>query len=206
MKKAIHDRIIRHYETYFCPEEDTTAFTANKDFPLPLEFLWYRETESRPFQVLCTVGASEYRMPGNPKPLSAFNESILFFPPGESLDVWPRPWHFFVLAYIATYALFNRTLTTYGDTIDFLPREEIIPPENGPESFNMAAGYLMFPQAFEDAGILELKIPFGKTITFLQAMPITKKELDLQMKNGPEFLMDQFYSSKDGFLAVPFRE
>ena len=200
MNKIIHSRILNHYKTFFSTNEDPIVFRADEKTSLPIQILLFPATDSRPFQVLSTIGASAYRMPGNAKPLSVFNEYLMFLPSGVRLDEIHNQWYFHFLSYIATYSHQNHSLISYCHTLDYSPRE------NEAKPFNMTAGYLMFPQAIDDVGILELKIPFGPVITFLQAMPVTKKELDAKRRNGPEYLVDYFYSSKDRFLAIPFRE
>ena len=50
----------------------------------------------------------------------------------------------------------------------------------------------------ESTEILRLKTELFKTVTFLQAMPITRKELEENFKNGPGYLENIFYNDKDG--------
>ncbi len=146
--------------------------------------LIYAPDRKYDFWKICTVGASDYKMPKREgvrygETASFHNEYMMFVPPGIDFSEGKNGWHWYAeyLWRAASFAQLNKTGVVATDILDFKDRTQ-----------PMSAATLLFPEAIEDTGILQLRLGLGKTVTFLQVMPVTASEADLG-----DALYERFY-------------
>lgn len=136
------------------------------------------------FWKICTVGASDYKMPKREgvrygETASLRNEYMMFVPAGIDFSPNKNSWRWYAetLWRAASFAQQNKTGVVVTDILDFKDRTQ-----------TMSAATLLFPEVIEDTDILQLKLGLGKVVTFLQVMPITAGEADLG-----DALYERFY-------------
>ena len=193
------DKIVNHYKQFFGKNSDPEMYFADGqdegDFGVIV--LHFLPSDTFPYQVLATVGASEYKMPE--KQSSAVSqrlEFMMFLDKDFDISKKENNWVVDFLLSVAYYPYESKASVSLWHTLDMFPEQDKISDEN-----HMTCGYIMLPHAVEDQGrktILHLKKGLFGKITFLQVMPINRLELDEHMKNEhPYMLEEKFYPDSE---------
>lgn len=205
MKQSHYEALERHYNHYFRaidPEKEITIIHPMKDDGFHVDIAVYAANKNRRYQILATMGASDYAMRGKFGTLTNRNEFITF-PPADwrfenDKDRWLCDW----LSLTANYARLSGEPVTYSHTLDM---SQVIDSKTD-EDFNMTAVQILFPQAIEDTGVLRAKLGLMRTATILHMMPLTEAELHLVREGGDlEAVADRIYGENAGeldFLSV----
>ena len=178
------EKFMAHCEKYFGQPTDMVLHSG-KDEKMHIDILRYAPTEKYPFWKLVTMGASDYKMPRLKGSPGDRNEYMLFVHPDEDLtDHAALGWYFQILLGIANYPAATQTAITYGHSIEW---GEI---ESG---CDMEGVFFEFPQMIETTGILRCKLSFFKTVICLQAVTLTRADLDHLQKIGPQEFSNFLY-------------
>ena len=168
------DKLIRHFDTYFGQSEPTVLHSEGMN--PHIDVLRYPPNEKYPFWKLCTMGASDYKMPAPKQALGNRNEYMMFVSPEEDLtDRDTALWYASQLLETALYAVSTKSFVTYGHSMEW-------PQEDGEE---MVGAYLEMPQVIEDVGLLRCNLSFIKTAVCLQVVLLTRQEIEKLMELGP---------------------
>ncbi len=182
------DRFIAHCDRYF-QQDDPKIFHSSLPQKPHVDVLCYPPNEAYPFWKLVTMGASDYKMPKASGSLGNRNEYMLFIHMDENLmrnEVWP--WYLTQLMDIAMYSCNTGTPVTYGHSMEWEADEES----------DMAGCFLEMPQILRDVGALRCKLsPFKQTV-LLQAVLLTKAEIDRLLTIGPEAFSNYLYPDNAG--------
>lgn len=202
MKKF--DRLHDHYLKYFGTEEEPTIFHSLADEPgtLHIDVLHLKPTSRRPYQVLATIGASDYQMKPKPHSLTDRNEYVTFLPAHWDLSKPEYRWVLVLLEEVAQYPHAAKTMISYSHTLDFSSQMA----ELQSDDFNMCGAGLLFPQVCEDANVLRCKTGLLETVTILHMMPLTREEMDTiiqRRKLGNPDWTEMFYPEVDAAYEKP---
>jgi len=207
MKMSHFDVLDKHYTKYFeviDPDKEVTILHPLADDGHHVDIAIFRANKNRPFQILATMGASDYAMPGKYGSLTNRNEYITFAPADWDFNDEKYSWLPDWLFTVAHYARLSGEGVTYAHTLEMTKVVEAKPTGD----FNMTAVQIMFPQAI-DAGVLRAKLGLLRTATILHMMPITEAELHEVREGGNlEAVMDRIYGEDAGefdFLAALHR-
>jgi len=186
------DKLIKHFDTYFGQSE---PMVLHSDGMNPhIDALLYQPNEQYPYWKLCTMGASDYKMPAPRQALGNRNEYIMFIAPEEDMaDKNVAGWYAAQLMEVALYPISTKSFVTYGHSMEW-------PVEEGEE---MVGAYLEMPQLIEDVGILRCNLSFIKTAVCLQVVLLTREEINKLMEIGPEEFSYYLYpeEGKSHFLC-----
>lgn len=194
MNQRKFDKLQAHYLKYFGAEEEPKILHSLVDEPgtLHIDMIYLRPTTSRPYQVLATIGASDYPMKPKPHSLTNRNEYVTFLPSDWDLSKPECHWIVPLLAMVSHYPHDARTMISYSHTMDCSSQMEDLQSD----TFNMCGAGLLFPQICEDPNILRCKTGLFETVTILQMMPLTRAEMDEIIKRrkqrNPDWT-DMFY-------------
>ena len=190
------DKLIRHFDTYFGQSEPMVLH--NEGLQPHIDVLLYGPNEKYPFWKLCTMGASDYKMPAPVKALGNRNEYMLFVGAEEDLsDSENAQWYAAQLLEVAMYPISTKSFVTYGHSMEWPLEEEE----------EMVGAYLEMPQAIENVGILRCNLSFIKTTVCLQVILLTREEIQKLMDIGPEEFSYYLYpdEGKAHFLSQRHR-
>lgn len=200
------EKLIAHFERCFGQETDTVLHSTAGTDP-HIDVLVFAPTQKYPFWKLCTMGASDCKMPKREgvrygKTASPYNEYVMFLDPSlrveKDSDDWK--WYWKVLMETALFPFRSGEALVATDTVDL--------GLDGP----MKGVVLLFPEAVEDTSVLRCRLGLGKTAVCLQVMPVTSEEMDERLRRGDEggdWLYERFYAhdpgTPDRFLAQTVR-
>lgn len=206
MTKKKFNKLFAHYVKYFeATEEPTILHEIVTTGELHIDIVHIKPSQKYPFQVLATIGASDYKMPDYNRSLSPYNEYVTFVPADWDLTDPKHSWIIHWLIGIARYPQENKTSLSFCHTVDMTADAE----EMFSDDFNMTAVQLFFPQAVDDTGILRCQTGLFEKVTILHMMPITRKELDTVKAKSIDILMDRFYNYEEGnldFVTASYRK
>ncbi len=191
------DKLFDHYCRFFGSEPEPKIFhprMPENEKGWHLDIVLFAPTEERPYQVLATIGASDYAMKGRFADLSNRNEYVTFVPANWDLSDPKNRWVLHMLQVAAAYPREEQTVFTYGHDLDLSVIMEDYPDTN------MVGAVLLFPEAYP-VDILRCRTGLTSRATILHMMPVTRAELDEQMKD-PEWCSDHFYP-EDDLSATP---
>lgn len=175
MKQKEIDKLIKHFNTYFC-QSDCTVLHPTVMEP-HIDALLYKPNQAYPYWKLVTMGASDYKMPAPKNALGNYNEYIMFIDPSEDMtDKETANWYYSKLVNIARYPMETNSFITYGHSVEWAPNDEE----------EMVAAYLEMPQIIEDVGILRCKMGLLKTVICLQVVLLNREETNKLLQIGPE--------------------
>ena len=207
MKFSHYSALEKHYAKYFeviDPDKEITVLHPLADDGWHVDVAIYHANKNRPFQILATMGASDFAMPGRYGELTNRNEYITFAPADWDFDDERYRWLADWLFTVAHYPRLSGEGVTYAHTLDMTQVRD----EQPGEDFNMTAVQIMFPQVF-DTGVLRARLGLLRTATILHMMPITGAELHEVREGGNlEAVIDRVYSDEPGnmnFLSARFR-
>lgn len=198
MNEKKFDKLYQHYIKYFGATEEPKIFHTIVDAPdsLHIDVVLLAPTKDRPFQVLATIGASDYKMKPKPHSLTDRNEYVTFVPADWDLDTAENSWIVNLLKIVAEYPHEAQTLVTYSHTLDLTAVME----EMQSDDFNMTGAGMLFPQVVENTNVVRCKTGLFETVTILHMMPLTKAEMDAiiarREKGNPDW-SDMFYPEDD---------
>ena len=192
MNKKEMDKLIKHFDTYFGQSEPIVLH--NEGMQPHIDVLVYKPNEKYPFWKLCTMGASDYKMPAPMKSLGNRNEYMMFVAAEEDMkDRETAAWYASQLLEVAMYGVSTKSFVTYGHSMEW-------PVEEGEE---MVGAYLEMPQVIEDVGVLRCNLSFIKTTVCLQVVLLTREEINRLVEIGPEAFSYYLYpdEGKSHFLS-----
>ncbi len=187
-----------HCNRYFYQTDPMVLHSTSQD-PIHIDVLRYAPNQKYPFWKLVTMGASDYKMP-NPttKQMDDRNEYMFAVEPEVDLnDLAVCSWYYHTLLEIATAPMTDHYFMTYGHSVEW--------PEQ--EDSDMVGAYISMPQILEDVAFLHCRLGLTKRVTCLQAIPLTRQEMDHLMEIGPE-AFDEFlypYEGDDHYLCQQYR-
>ncbi len=176
------DKLIGHFDHYFGQSDPTVL---HNDMLKPhVDILLYKPNEKYPYWKLCTMGASDYKMPAPKQSLGNRNEYMMFIAPEEDLtDKETVLWYASQLIEVALYPVSTRSFVTYGHSMEWAEEE-------GEE---MVGAFLEMPQVVPDVGILRCNLGLLKTAVCLQVILLTRQEIQTLMEIGPESFSEYLY-------------
>ena len=200
MKSSEMDKLIAHCSHYFKQGEPTVLHNVAMTDP-HIDVLIYEPSEAYPFWKLVTMGASDFKMPDAPKLLGNRNEYMIFVDASEDLtDQETVSWYYDQLMEIAFYPIGGNCCLTYGHSLEWGEYEE--------EPSDIVGAFIEMPQILEDIGALKCKVGMFKTVTCLQAVLLTREEIDRLMEIGPEAFSEYLYPEEEGpmhYLSERYR-
>lgn len=198
MNQKKFDKLYQHYIKHFGAEKEPMIFHTLAGAPdaLHIDVVHLAPTKERPFQVLATIGASDYQMKPKPHSLTDRNEYVTFVPAEWDLNTPEHRWIVNLLQMVAEYPHEAQTLVTYAHTLDLTAVME----QMQSEAFNMCGAGLLFPQVCDDTDVLRCKTGLFETVTILHMMPLTRAEMDAVIERrvqGEPDWTDMFYPEDD---------
>lgn len=173
-----------HCEKHFGQPTDIVLHPTKEGMP-HIDVLRFAPTEKYPFWKLVTMGASDYKMPKLKSSLGDRNEYMIFIHPEEDLtDRTVTSWYYNILLGIANYSASTQTALTYAHSIEWGE------PESG---CDMEGAFFEFPQMIETTDILRCKLGLFKTVVCLQAITLTRAEIDHLLAVGPQEFSNFLY-------------
>ena len=176
------DKLTEHFDMYF-EQKDSTVLHSLIAEP-HIDALLYPPSGKYPFWKLATMGASDCKM-NTPKGfIGDRNEYMMFIHPDEDMtDHETVSKYYNSLMEIAVYPISSGQFISYGHSIEWRPEE-------GEE---MVGAFLELPQMIDNVGILKCKLGLAKTAICLQAILLTRSEMDELIKVGPEQFSNYLY-------------
>lgn len=194
------DKLMAHCSHYFKQGEPRVIHNPALTDP-HIDVLLYEPCEAYPFWKMVTMGASDFKMPDAPKLLGNRNEYMIFV--DASVDLEDRDvteWYYNRLMEVAFYPIEADCCITYGHSLEWREYEE--------EPSDMVGAFIEMPQILEDIGSLKCKVGMFKTVTCLQAVLLTREEIDRLMEIGPEAFSEYLYPEEEGpmhYLSERYR-
>lgn len=192
MNEKKFNKLYQHYVKYFAAQEEPRIFhPQTPEGELHVDIVLIKPSRPFPFQVLCTIGASDVRMKKDPRTISDRNEYVTFVPADWDMTAAKNRWVLNLLGAVAHYPLETGELITYSHTIDCSEMLE----ELQSDDFNMTAAGLLFPEVTA-SGVLRCKTGLFENVTVLHLMPLTAVELNeinRRRENGTPDWTDMFY-------------
>lgn len=143
-----------------------------------IDFLLFRPNSVYPYWKLCTMGASDYKLPLT---LCHRNEFIMFIHREEDLENRKiLSWYCDVLLSVALYPAENRIAVTFGHSIVWGEKS----------GTDMWCAYLDFPYPIPQPGFFRCRLGPVKETNCLQVILLTKRETEQLMQKGPEGFYD----------------
>lgn len=175
MNQKKFDKLYQHYIQHFVAEKEPMIFHPIADAPgtLHIDVVCFAPTQELPFQVLATIGASDYQMKPKPNSLTDRNEYITFVPADWDLSAPEHRWIVHLLEAVAQYPHEAKTMVTYAHTLDLTALMD----ELQSEDFNMCGAGLLFPEVCS-TDVLRCKTGLFEAVTILHVMPLTRGEMD----------------------------
>lgn len=208
MNEKTAERIKQHYEKAFGQTNGSTLRN-RMDEEMRIDAYLFPPSPRYPFWKMCTVGASDYRMPKREgirygPTASLYNEYMIFMDP--TMKVAPQTsewqWYWQILVQAAYFPYREKQCVAAEDVVDL-----------GRDADEMQGVTLLFPEVIEDTSILQCKTGLGKTVTFLQVMPVSKREIvarNDRMEKDPDWLYCRFYRHEGGkndtYIARRYRD
>ena len=196
MRTAAMDRWAEHCGFYFKQDpKDCIVLHPRNRQKFHIDLLLWKPTEEYPFYKLCTMGASDYKLPLT---LCRRNEFVMFIPREENLqDPETLSWYSDVLLSVADYPAQNHLALTFGHSI-------IWGQQPGTDMF---AAYLELPYPIDSPGFLRCRLGFLEETDCLQVVLLTRQETESLLKAGPQKLCDFLYPDhgKAHFLCERYR-
>lgn len=188
-----------HCDHYFQQDNVVVIHPTNTLGP-HIDVLKYPPTEKYPFWKLVTMGASDFRMHRMEGSFGNRNEYMFFIHPSEDLDDNDTlDWYFRQLMEIAIYPRMEDAHVSYGHSMEWGSDGES----------DMVGAFFEMPQMIEDSGILQCKLGFMKTAVCLQAVLLTRSEVDRVLEIGPEAFSEYLYPEDETaprhYLAERYR-
>ena len=200
MKSSEMDKLIAHCSHYFKQGEPRVIHNPTLTDP-HIDVLLYEPSDAYPFWKMVTMGASDFKMPDAPKLLGNRNEYMIFV--DVSVDLEDRDvteWYYNRLMEVAFYPIEADCCITYGHSLEWGEYEE--------EPSDIVGAFIEMPQILEDIGALKCKVGMFKTVTCLQAVLLTRGEIDRLMEIGPEAFSEYLYPEEAGpmhYLSERYR-
>jgi len=155
-----------------------------------VDVLVYRPSEKNPFWKLVTMGASDYLMPPLTPTLGRRNEYIMTVDGEEKLDdAEVRDWFVHKLLGIVFYAYSQGVHLSYGHSLEW---------KNEDDGDEMVGAFLEMPQFIPDAGVLHCRLGLLRRTTLLQAVLLTRSDLDRLAEIGPAAFSELLYPEEEG--------
>lgn len=200
MKNCEMDKLMAHCSYYFQQEEPMILHNPVMTEP-HIDVLLYEPNEAYPFWKLVTMGASDFKVPDAPKMLGNRNEYMMFVDAAENLtDQATVGWYYSQLMEIAYYPVTENSCLTYGHSLEWGEDEEV--------PGDMVGAFIEMPQILEDVGALHCKLGTFKRTTCLQAVLLTRAEIDWLLEIGPEAFSEYLYPEDGGemhYLSERYR-
>ena len=172
-----------HCDKYF-QQSDCTILHPTEDTTVHIDVLVYPPNGKFPFWKLVTMGVSDYKMPKAKQTLGNRNEYMMFISGQENLrDPDTLSWYREKLLMIATYSMATQTPVSYGHSMEWEPEEQ--------ES--IVGAFLEMPQIIEDVGMLRCKLGPFRTCICLQAVLLTRDDLQMLLSVGPQQFSSYLY-------------
>ena len=197
MQKKKHQLLYEHYKTTF--NQDFSFSVSSKDTLNHITTLIFEPTEEMPFWKLCTIGASDYKMPkrdiGLGRKANRRNEYVMFISPETSIGQDTSDWLYLnsILWATAHSTSKNDINLTVSDTIDM-------------ELDGKYCGIvLLLPEIMKSPKICKCYVSKREFISIFQVMPITREQLDKKLEKGIDgkyWLMEQFYTHDDEYKLI----
>lgn len=199
MRSAEADKFIKHINSYL-GQDDVNVIHSGNPYISNISLLKYPPTEKYPFWKLVTMGASDFRMHRMEGSFGNRNEYMFFIHPSEDLDDNDTlDWYFRQLMEIAIYPRMEDAHVSYGHSMEWGSDGES----------DMVGAFFEMPQMIEDSGILQCKLGFMKTAVCLQAVLLTRSEVDRVLEIGPEAFSEYLYPEDETaprhYLAERYR-
>ena len=198
MKQKEMDRLIAHFDRYFC-QSDCTVLHATDGILPHIDVLLYAPNETYPFWKLVTTGASDYRMPAPKHSLGNRNEYMMFVDASEDLtDPAVVNWYYVQLQEVARYPMSAKCFFSYGHSVEW---------GEGRDS-DMVGAFIEMPQMIEDVGVLRCKLGLMKQTVCLQVILLTREETNQLLQIGPQSFSEYLYPEDDSrphFLCERYR-
>ena len=187
------DRWACHCGRYFHQDPQTEAVVLHpKNIRKPhIDLLLFSPNTVYPFYKLCTMGASDYKLPLT---FCCRNEFILFLSQEERENL---PWFTDVLLSAALYPVENHISLTYGHSIIW----------GSQPGTDMHGAYLDLPYPIEGSGFFSCSLsPLRKT-RCLQVTLLTETEIRNLIRLGPEKFGEFLYppEGRPHFLSQRYR-
>ncbi|MBO5222218.1 MAG: suppressor of fused domain protein [Clostridia bacterium] len=199
MKQREMEKLTTHFDTYFS-QNDCRVLHPLVDDGFHVDVLIYEPNEKFPFWKLCTMGASDYKMPAEPNSLALNNEYMMFVDASVDLtDTVTLQWYSRKLLLVASFAYENEAFISYGHSFEWQNED----PED-----EMIAAFIEFPQIIPDVGVLRCKLGMFKTVACLQVVLLNKADLEKLMEIGPQAFSEYLYPEDDSaphFLSEQHR-
>lgn len=211
MNQKKFDKLYQHYIKHFGADEEPMILHPLAYAPdsLHIDVVCLAPTKERPYQVLGTIGASDYAMKPKPHSLTDRNEYVTFVPADWDLNAPEHRWIVHLLEAVAQYPHEAKTMVTYSHTLDLTVMLE----ELQSDDFNMCGAGLLFPEVCDDTSVLRCKTGLFETVTILHMMPLTRAEMDAIIERrkqgdpaqGDHDWSDMFYPEDDAaYEKLPF--
>ena len=198
MRKHEMDRWADHCGYYFGQDPQTECMVLHpvNHRAFHIDLLLFPPCPALPFWKLCTMGASDYKLPLTFCPR---NEFFLFIPESEDLkDQASAMWYCDVLLTTALYPWENHMALSCGHSIVWGTQP----------GTNMVSAYLDLPFPIPGSGFFRCKLGPVKAINCLQVTLLTRRETDYLVRVGPDAFTDFLYPEKGmpHFLSQRFRK
>ena len=198
MRRAEMDRWAAHCSRCFHAddEKDCIVFHPRNHRKLHIDMLLFPPNKAYPFYKLCTMGASDYKLPLT---LCHRNEFVMFLSEQEALSQ-QQTLEFFcdVLLTVALYPAENHFTLNFGHSIVWGKQA----------GTDMEAAFLDLPYPIQDPGFAKCRLSPVKETRCLQVTLLTREETEQMRTLGPEKFYDFLYPSqgKAHFLSQRFRD
>ena len=182
MKNNEMNKFIKHIDYYFQQSDCTILhpIVANPH----IDVLFYKPNNAYPYWKLVTMGASDYKMPPLNPSLGDRNEYIMFIDSNENLeDEKIRFKYYNYLMEVALFPIHHNCHITYGHSLEW-------PVEQNEE---MEGAFIELPQIITNPNVLHCKLGLLKTITCLQVILLTRKDINKLQEIGPEQFSNFLY-------------
>ena len=177
MKVKHMNKFVAHCDRCFQQKIDFVAHMVGEN-GIHVDVLVYEPNETYPFWKLVTMGASDYDMAPVQPTFGLNNEYVMFA--DKSVDLKDEnifKWYYDKLINVATFAYFNDTHVTYGNSfyVNRLDDED-----------EMVYCFIEIPQIIREVSFLHCKVGFSKVITCLQVVLLNEEEVEKLKDMGGE--------------------
>ena len=144
---------------------------------LRFRMLLYTPSKKYNFWKLVTLGVSDYKMPRSRTALGNRNEYVLFIDRSENLfDEDTVQWYIKCLINLANPPIVEEYALSFGHSVEWGEAEDT----------DMVGAYVEMPQVIESIKFLQCKLDMFKKITCLQAVLLTREDMDKLRELGEE--------------------
>lgn len=198
MYRSQMDRWAAHCGRCFlaAPEKDCIVLHPRNPRQLHIDMLLFPPNDTYPFYKLCTMGASDYKLPLT---LCQRNEFVMFLSDQEDLQQ-PETLGFFcdVLLSVALYPAENHFTLRFGHSIVWGEQK----------GTDMHSAFLDLPYPIADPGFKRCRLSMLKETHCLQVTLLTREETERMRSLGPEKFYDFLYPAEGAphFLCQRFRD